>query len=200
MKVINLLGQDFHLACERLASTVLERFDPDIVIGVLTGGGRVGREALPAFQSRCSCRYGEVRLQRGGTRIKKALRINTILRPLPECILNLMRMLEVTLLELKAKFIKPDRNGQLSLDEEIRRMLKAEGKRVLLLDDTIDTGWTLKIVKDYLEANFPGNEIKTAVITTTHRHPVIKADFQLYNRTLIRFPWAYDAKSGDRRL
>jgi len=197
MKVINLLNQDFHLACERLALKVLECFCPDIIIGVLTGGGMVGREAMPTFESRCGCRYGEVKLQRGGTRIKEALKINRILRLLPEGMLNFMRVLEAEFLEFKANFTKPDRSGRLSIDEEIRCMLKTKGKRVLIIDDTMDTGWTLKIIKDWLEANFPGNEIKIAVISTTHRHSVAKADFQLYDRTLIRFPWAHDAKSGD---
>jgi len=198
MKVINLLGRDFHSACEGLALRVLEEFRPDVVIGVLTGGGAVGRELLPIFESLCGCRYSEVKLQRGGTRAKEVLKIRSILKSVPECILNLMRILEVEFMELKAKCIRPDRFGTLSLDEDTRRILRMKGRQVLLVDDSIDTGWTLKIIKDHLEANFPGNEIKIAVITTTHRQPVVKADFQLYKRTLIRFPWAYDAKGCDR--
>jgi len=198
MKVVNLLGRDFQLACGRLASKVLEEFRPDIVIGVLTGGGAVGREALPTFESCRECRYCEVRLQRGGTRTKEALKINTILRPLPEWLLNFMRILEAEFLELKAKFVRPDRSGRLALDDDIRLLLQARGRRVLIMDDTIDTGWTLKTVRDYLETNFPGNEVRIAVITTAHRHSVVKADFQLYTRTLVRFPWAYDAKGGNR--
>lgn len=195
MKVINLLGQDFHLACENFSSKIKESFTPDIIIGVLTGGGIIGREMFPAFQNNPNCRYIEVKLQRGSTKAKEVSKIKMILKHLPEWILNIMRIVEVELLELKAKVTKPHRYGTISLDSEIQQILSEKGKRILIIDDCIDTGWTLKLIKEYLENNFPDNEIKIAVFTTAHRKPIIKADFQLYNRTLIRFPWAYDAKS-----
>lgn len=118
-----------------------------------------------------------------------------IVTPIILGIIYIMRIVEVELLELKAKVTKPHRYGTISLDSEIQQILSEKGKRILIIDDCIDTGWTLKLIKEYLENNFPDNEIKIAVFTTAHRRPIIKADFQLYNRTLIRFPWAYDAKS-----
>ena len=41
-----------------------------------------------------------------------------------------------------------------------------------------------------------GHDIKIAVVTSTNRHPVMEADFFLYNRVLIRFPWASDVKES----
>lgn len=197
MKVINLLGQDFHLACENLSFKIKENFVPNVIIGVLTGGGIIGREIFSTFENIPNCHYTEVKLQRGTTKVKEVSNAKKILKHLPEWILNIMRIIEVELLELKAKFIKPHRYGTISLDDDIQQILLKKGKRILIIDDCIDTGWTLKLIKEYIEMHFPGNEIKIAVFTTAHRKPVIRADFQLYNRTLIRFPWAYDTKSSN---
>ncbi len=197
MEVINLLGQDFNLACEAFTLKIMETFAPDIVIGVLTGGGVIGREMMSTFHKKSDCYYVEVKLQRGSTKAKEASNVKALLKRLPEWMLNTLRIMEVELLEIKAKFVKPHRYGILSLEDDIKKKLVSKGKRVLIVDDCIDTGWTLKIIRDYLEKTYPGNEYKIAVFTTAHRHPVMKADFQLYNRTLIRFPWAYDAKSGN---
>lgn len=101
------------------------------------------------------------------------------------------------LLELKAKFVKPSRCGTIDLDEETIALLKHGGMKVLLVDDAIDTGMTLKIVKNFLVNQFnETNDIKIAVVTSTNRHPVMEADFFLYNRVLIRFPWASDVKES----
>ena len=183
MKVINLFGHDFDYACNLLAQKVSELYNADLVIAVLTGGGYIGRVMMK--NSCMKAIYTEVKLQRGSTKAKEVSHLKAVLQFLPEC---------VELLELKAKFVKPNRYGTLSFPEDIASILQEGNRKILLVDDCIDTGYTLKLIKEFIEKHYPGNEIKIAVVTTAHRHPVIKADFQLYKRVLIRFPWAYDAK------
>ncbi len=192
MKVINLLGNDFNNACHSLYLKVYNDYHPDLIVGILTGGGYIGREIMKSFNKNTT--YTEVKLQRGSTKAKEASHIKLLLKSLPECILNLLRIAEVELLELKAKFVKPNRYGTIRFSENIERILREKNKKILLIDDCIDTGYTLDVIKKYIENNYPGNEIKIAVMTTAHRHPIIEADYQLYKRVLIRFPWAYDTK------
>lgn len=199
MKVINLIGHDFNNACKMLALKVNGSYEPDIVIGVLTGGGYIGQEMINTLRSVSSnLIYTEVKLQRGSTVVKEVSSVRKILRIMPEKILNVLRIIEVELLELKSYLIKPQRYGEITLSDDVSEFLKIGGKRILLIDDCIDTGYTLKIIKDYIESKYGNNVLKIAVITTAHRRPIINADFQLYKRILIRFPWAYDAKSSSR--
>lgn len=195
MKVINLLGHDFNRACQSLALKVGETYHPDILIGILTGGGYIGREMykfLRDFNDEVT--YTEIKLQRGSTKAKEASHLKSILNLLPQKVLDFLRMLEVEFLEIKAKIVKPNRYGTIAFPENIILQLSQGERKILLVDDCIDTGYTLKIIKEYIENKYPNNIIKIAVVTTAHRHPVINADFQLYKRVLIRFPWAYDTK------
>jgi len=182
-----------------LCSNIREQdYIPDIIIGVLTGGGYVGRKVFKEFEAfNQPIFYKEIKLQRKSTKAKSDSKVRKIFKILPYSVLNIMRILEMELLELKAKFVKPSRCGTIDLDEETIALLKHGGMKVLLVDDAIDTGMTLKIVKNFLVNQFnETNDIKIAVVTSTNRHPVMEADFFLYNRVLIRFPWASDVKES----
>lgn len=190
-----MLGEDFSRGCKLLADKVNEScFAPDLVIGVLTGGGYVGREVYKNIHSDTTI-YKEIKLQRGSTKTKKKLQMEKILSKLSYSILNWMRIMEVKLLEQKSKIVKPKRYGNVTFDHETENMLRKGNKKILIIDDCIDTGMTLKIIKDIIIKKFGKTlDIKIAVITIAHNHPVIRPDYYLYDRVLIRFPWALDAK------
>ena len=192
MKVITLLGSDFSESCFLLSQKVSETYSPNLIIGILTGGGYVGREMMKSFNNDVA--YTKMKLQRGSKKAKEATNIKMLLKSLPEFILNFLRVVEVEFLELKAKFVKPNRYGVIKFSDDVVQLLQKKRQKILLVDDCIDTGYPLKIIKEYIENYYPDNEIKIAVVTTAHRHPVIEADYQLYKRVLIRFPWAYDTK------
>lgn len=197
LTVKNALGKDFDSCCCMLCDKIKQKdYSPDIVIGVLTGGGYVGRIVHYELNLlRHNILYKEIKLQRRSTKAKSKSHIGVILKHLPNFCLDVLRILEVELLELKAKFIEPMRSGNVVFDGETEILLRQGYKKILIVDDCIDTGMTLKTIKDSIQKRYGGtNEIKIAVITTAHRHPVINADFFLYNRVLVRFPWAFDVK------
>ena len=109
MKVINLYGDNFVNTCKDLATQINESGEVfDVVVGIQVGGGFVAREVYRTLKEKSTnATYVEVKIQRGGTRAKEVSHIKTILRKLPEFILNFLRILEVEFLELKAKFVKP---------------------------------------------------------------------------------------------
>lgn len=195
VKVKNMLGTNFSIGCTELACKIHESgFNPDLVIGVLTGGGYVGRNVYKRL-GLTTALYKEIKLQRGSTKAKKKSHVERILRHLPYALLNIMRIFEVELLELRAQVVKPQRYGEVCFDKETDALLSSGGKRILIVDDCIDTGMTLKTIKDVITKRYgESNVIKIAVITTAHRHPVVNADYSLYNRILVRFPWAFDVK------
>ena len=81
------------------------------------------------------------------------------------------------------------------MPKDIISILSERKRKVLLVDDAIDSGATLLLIKQYLLNEFPDIDVKIAVITVTTRHPLVMADYYRYNnRTLIRFPWSNDIK------
>lgn len=196
MKVITVLGNEFNGLCQQMANEVMEHgFYPNIVIGVLTGGGIIGRQMLGEFRKKIhDVSYTEVKLQRPSTKEKEIRKTSRFLPRLPVWILNILRNLEVYYYEIKILFKKPKRIGSIEVDDVIKQKLQSGGCRVLIIDDCIDTGYTLKIIKEYFQQKFAGNDFRIAVATISHHFPVILPEYKLYNRVLIRFPWANDVK------
>lgn len=109
----------------------------------------------------------------------------SFVRSLPLCVRNGLRIVEARMLSLKKN--KAIRQPDIDVSA-------FEGtKSILVVDDAVDSGATLQAVLNSL-ASLPGRpQIKSAVITTTTRHPLVNPDYTLYNnRTLIRFPWSKD--------
>ena len=92
MKVINLYGDSFVKTCRDLATQINESGEIfDIVVGIQIGGGFVAREVYKTLKDiSTNATYVEVKIQRGGTRAKEVSHIKTILRKLPEFLLNFL--------------------------------------------------------------------------------------------------------------
>lgn len=192
MRVKTLLGNDFNEACKKLSDIIDNSFSPEIVVGILTGGGFVGREVSKAWSDAI---YTETKVQRKDTAKKEKGIMHVVLQSLPYFLLNWLRMAEMVCEDLKAKKLNPKREGKVELPADIDALLKHEKQNVLLVDDAIDTGATLKLIKDTLAERYPLAKIKTAVITVTSNKPLVDADFFIYHdRTLVRFPWSNDVK------
>ena len=139
--------------------------------------------------------YAEIRIQRKDTHKKEHGVLHKILQSLPYFLLNWLRMAEMLYEEVKAKKKNPKREGIVSFSDEVNACLESGGRNVLVVDDAIDTGATLKLVKDTIMEKYPNTIVKIAVITVTSKHPIIDADYCLYHdRTLLRFPWSNDIK------
>lgn len=195
MKVVTLLDKAFDETCRDLAKQVDSSYKPDLIIGVLTGGGAVGQRVYKHFASLGDVLYAEISIERATTGIKRRFGLKKILRLLPEGLLNVLRVVEVLLLELKATVVTPKRAGEIVLSAAVDKELSQGNKKVLVVDDCVDTGATLLKVSDFLKEKFPSsNQVKFAVVTKAHRKVLLEVDFFLFNRVLIRFPWSMDNK------
>ena len=101
MKVKTLYTEDFNKECLLLGHDIFADYDPDVIIGVLNGGGYVGRQIVQVSPKETT--YVEVKIQRDGTTKKEKGLIHRILQSLPYGILNILRILESIVLEYKSK-------------------------------------------------------------------------------------------------
>lgn len=171
-------------------------YEPALIVGVRTGGMVVAE---------CMARHSSLPLpvlpvtsRRASTNTKTRIPLfRATLSALPRTAVNVLRRVEHKFL------IAPRANQQRAQTvdhrevEEIARSLAggATSRRLLVADDAVDSGVTLATVVNHLAAACPGGtEIRTAVITQTLEQPVMRPHYTLYQKTLCRFPWSFDAK------
>ncbi len=183
MKVITLGPKKFEEACRQLARKISVAFPEgfDVIVGIPRGGKFVAEKLLNDFPD---ANYTEIQLQRDVTKYKKGA-VNRVLKRLPTTVTNLLRIIESYLLRKRPVADKEVRIPDLSLPSSC--------KRVLLVDDAVDSGRTLLAVKNIIKELAPDASVVTAVITVTTKDPVIIPDVRLYNAlVLVRFPWSAD--------
>ncbi len=197
MKVIDLTHSDIEKACE----TLISQFDCefDLVVGIATGGRLIaetiaGKLNLPVLL---------VIRQRSLTQHKG--RVKNLLKYIPKKILNAARIAENRLYEFLLRIKKSRATidelktgvSQISIiSDDFSCFNNPEITNILLVDDAIDSGSTIKDTENFLKSKNRNWHIKTAVITQTFSRPLRKADYQIYNRTLVRFPWSNDCNNA----
>ena len=200
MKVITLSQKELRNEAFSLCNTIREdHFTPDIILGIATGGIYISRPMKECFEEKAwHGFYTEIKLSRHTTKIKKSINIKSILLKLPYSILNLLRMLEVTLFEkMKSNTYNPNKESRVTLTKELQDNIK-NANSILLVDDAIDTGTTLLAIKNVIKSLNPHITIKVAVLTVTHKEPYIEPEYTNYKRVLLRCPWAEDYKGEDK--
>ena len=157
---------------------------PTHVLCVERAGLLVGYEVAIFF----NCAMSGIYSSRSGHSLKSKAKI--ILRYLPRSVNHLLRNIEF---KSKIHEIKKDRHVY------IESQLPPKGKNLLLVDDAIDTGYSLKAVLDFLiTKEYRRRDIKIAVLTTTQNNVICKADISLFDQVSFAFPWSYDSKEYDR--
>lgn len=197
MPVVTLTPTLLAEACSQLSHRVKAGgFTPSLIIGIQHGGAEVARLMRNDFPEAAYC---EVRLSRPSSQQKSQGLTQRLLRSMPVWLCNVLRIVESRVNEWRSKGKEPVRIGEIQLPDDVASLLKDLGEKatVLLVDDAIDTGATIRQARLQLLEQFPGITLRVAVITVTIPHPICDADFCLYhNRTLCRFPWSNDYRSN----
>tara|TARA_B110000003_G_C16618624_1_gene522237 strand:+ start:552 stop:1154 length:603 start_codon:yes stop_codon:yes gene_type:complete len=197
-KVITLDGKLFKDKCINLHELILENnFIPDVLIGIASGGVKVLDE-IPEISIN-EYRFN-LELRRNSTKHKNKL---SFIRYLNINILNFLRIMESIYVDYKLyiskkkdikqseKYLKKKRFIKTQL---LQQEIKISNKKVLIVDDAIDSGETVLVIKSALEEQFENIEVKVGVITKTLKYSYIDPDFCLFKNVLIRFPWSNDFK------
>lgn len=187
------------LSYQLLKKVQENEFHPDTLIGIATGGIYISRpmhEELKKISWQGG--YYEIKLQRASTKSKKKLGLKLIFKLLPYSVLNILRILESKALEkLNHKSYDAKKEKEIKLSDALIKNIQ-NAKNILLIDDAIDSGTTLLAIKNVIYKINPKLTIKIAVLTVTHKSPYIEADYRLFDRVLLRCPWAEDYKGCDK--
>lgn len=193
MEVLTLNNDLFSEKCSELIGKI--DFHADVMVGILGGGGYIIDQIVNQFDFD-STQFDLVRLQRGN-KFKSYFLIESILKLVPYSITNKLRILESKNARNSIAEINLTKVSSNYIDFKLNLGSTATVKNILILDDAIDTGKTMFIVKNSLSKLFPESQIRTAVISWTLENSIIKPDYYLYKNILVRFPWSKDYKGKD---
>lgn len=187
MKVITFTIEDFKSACHSLQKTVARSgFKFDTLVGIASGGDYVANQ----FDSP---NIFSVAMRRPSTASKQGI-ASLILPYLPAFLCRWLRIAEAKWLQWRNSRRPANQIPDCNISPFLAKHLESP-RNVLIVDDAVDSGITLKAVYDAIKKRSPKSTIMTAAITQTQRNPVAKPDFALFrNETLIRFPWAKDMR------
>lgn len=165
----------------KLAKKIESKFKPEIVIFVAKGSFYIGDEISKYF----NVPLIEIKAVREKNKLKEI--VSPILKLIPKKIKYILRELEINSNTHKKS---SKRNVQL---EEKYKVELLKYKKVLLVDDSIDTGNTIIEILNYLK-NYD-LEIKTAGLNVFEMSKEnIEIDFNIYEDTLLNGPWSKDSK------
>ncbi|HTW72132.1 MAG TPA: phosphoribosyltransferase family protein [Acetobacteraceae bacterium] len=185
----------FAAACASLMQQAMDRFDPDVLVGVRTGGLVVAEAMADSVQNRVPVM--PLTCRRASTSAKSRFGLlPAVLAVLPQAVVDGLRWLEHRLLSaLRRRKSTPqeiDHAEAMAIGEYLTA--HAAARRVLVVDDAVDSGVTLSTVLRLLREAAPGGtELRSAVVTVTLDQPLVEPDFALYRGVLCRFPWSFDA-------
>lgn len=180
-KVISLDWQSFSAACKKLRTAIDNSgFKPDAVIAIPRGGSNLllyGWHDIPNI---------EIKIQKP-SKLSLKKHAAKLLKHLPLAVRDRIRIWDANRLVKRTGHMAGTAINISDIDSSI--------KKLLILDDAVDSGATLQAIVDEVKSQRPDIEVRSAAITVTSQSPVCMPDYYLYhNSTLVRMPWSIDAK------
>lgn len=170
--------------CSTWANNIKEVYQPDLIIYIARGGYLIGKQMREVFQVSMI----GVSTVRDGNGMKE--KIGPLVAILPNCIRNLLISIELKSnkhaknTERKVRFLKGVEDVK---DKNIRKILVAE--------DSVDTGNSLQQAIKTIRTVFPDAEIKVASLNVWDKSKSIAhVDYALYENTIIKSPMSKDSK------
>ncbi|WP_026670883.1 phosphoribosyltransferase family protein [Butyrivibrio sp. AE3006] len=176
IKVIEKRRKEVEEDCQKWADEIEKEFVPDIVVFVADSGFLFGKAIAYAMDK--PLYY--VKAKRAGDKIKN--KSNAIKKMIPMPIVKVI-------ISSPLKFYLHGKNHErnLIIPERLSELQDKNVRKILLVDDAVDTGWSIKCAYDGLNKLFKGAEIKVAGYTVCdYSMKTFKTDYyRFFNKLVI---------------
>ena len=184
MKYIELSRKDIEEQCKDWAKEIQKSYQPDLIVYVAKAGYLIGREMKDVF----NVPLVGISATREGNALKEV--IGPIISRMPNCVRNILISLE-----LKSDTHSKNAERKIHYHEGLEKMKLQNIKSILVVDDSVDTGHSMKQVVDAISSLFGDVEIKIAGLNVWDKsRSIIDSDFALYKNTVIKSPMSKDSK------
>ncbi|MFV0541721.1 MAG: phosphoribosyltransferase [Aestuariibaculum sp.] len=196
MEVITLDKTNLELACGELMSKI--DFRPDLVVGIANGGIFL-LSAFGSTENFKNAYFKEIKPKRK-VNIKNNFIVRFILRRIPVRLANYLRLIESKKIQQSLGDLDLNKLTGFKLKLDMADLPKEKIEHILIVDDAIDTGKTMFVVKNNLNRLFTNAQIKTAVLSWTLTGSIVKPDYYMFKDVLVRYPWSKDFKERHLEL
>lgn len=185
MKFLELSKEKLQEENKKLYNIVIKNYKYDLVIFIARGSYLVGYDLAKLNNANLL----EIFANRNGGKLKKMLR--PILTIIPRSIKEKLRKKE-----MNSNYHEKNSDRKISFNEEIWKNY-LDCKNILIVDDSIDTGFSVKSVKEVVINFFKDATVKVAVLNYFEKsQKIVKSDYSLYKETMILGPWSNDSKEN----
>lgn len=183
MNYIELSSKDVENRTIELFNKISDDYKFDLVIFVAKGSYTIGKK----LSELGGCPLLEIKATRKGNKLKKI--ISPFLKLIPKRIKMYLRNKEV-------KSNVHDKNSDRFVVYDNDLWNKYSGKKnIILVDDSVDTGYSIKSCKDEIQKFFSKAKIKVAAFNYFEKSKdIINVDYNLYKDTMMNGPWSNDSK------
>ena len=183
MNCIELSIESLRDDCVDWAEKIKKEFQPDLIVYIAKGGYLIGK----AFQEVFNCRMIGVDATRKGNKIKELL--TPILTHLPKKLLNIARSVEMR------SGVHNQHSERSVVFHDCDEVDMDSVEKILIVDDAVDTGYSLKAVAEKVREKYPNAKIKRAALNVWKQsEEVVQCDFHKYCDTILRTPMSKDSK------
>lgn len=164
--------------CTEWAQEIERDFKPDLVLFIATSGFLFAKPMAKQF----GCDIVDIRVSRIGNKIKD--RLKSLIKCIPQKII-----LALVSSQLKYYFNDKKCERTVQITPRYQAAVRHLYKKILIVDDAVDTGWTMNTIKEKVKKDFPAAEIKTAAYMVSDfsgKH--IKIDFWKYKNEIVLNP------------
>lgn len=155
----------------------------DLVIFVAKGSYTIGKK----LSELGDCPLIEIKATRKGNKLKKI--ISPVLKIIPKKIKMYLRNKEVN-------SNIHDKNIERNVIYDVKKWNKYKNcKNIILVDDSVDTGHSIKACKEEIKKFFHNSNIRIAVFNYFEKSKnIVDVDYNIYTETIMNGPWSNDSK------
>lgn len=184
MNCIELSINDIRAQCSAWADEINKEFQPQLLIYVAKAGYLIAEAMNTVFHADIL----GIDASRKGNKLKEKL--GGLFSHIP-------RFLHKWLiaLEMKVNVHGKDIERHVQFHEKVDSLEKDAITKVLVIDDSVDTGHSLKTVLEEIKKIFLKAEVRTAALNVWEKsRAVVTTDYSLYLDTIIKAPMSKDSK------
>lgn len=185
MNYIRLSIKDLKFQSKNWAKEVDQKYHPDIVIYVAKAGFLIAYQFAEVMNIPL---IGVVTVREKGNKLKNF--IAPIIRKMPDFIRNTL-----IIIELKSGIHSKNNKRASRFIDDVKIYDIATIKKVLIIDDSVDTGASIISVKELVNKKFNNADIRIAALNVWEKSKKrVNVDFVLYENSIIKAPMSKDSK------